>query len=887
YGILADAELYYPFLLDETTTLLDSLPNDTLLYINETRWMNRELTRFVEKFDQIADDSRENNALWVKADEAFVPFGEVIAAMERMPRIMVAAGATEGESDAPRLSMGTIPVVEEKGSLQSFFKGMEKWHRDGYRVSIYSESAKASEQMRAVLDDHDLIWAGVETHVGWVSDPFQSEALRLVVMPQDAIFGRQARTPHRQSKFKDGRPLLSLIELQERDYVVHITHGIAQYMGIKRMKVGNEEHDFLALQYGGSDMLYVPTYNINMVQKYIGSTGESGPRLDRLGSASWEKAKSRVKASVEALAKDLLELYAVRQSTKGHAFNTDTTWQHEFAAAFLYDETPDQLRAIEDVLEDLAKPRPMDRLVCGDVGYGKTEVAMRAAFTAVSEGLQVAVLVPTTILAQQHHQTFQLRFREFPVEVRQISRLASTKDVAQAMEGLEKGTIDIVIGTHRLLSKDIKFRNLGLLVIDEEHRFGVKQKEMLRQLKKQVDTLTLTATPIPRTLNMAMSGVRDLSVITTPPENRLPIETYVTEYRPDTVRQAILREMARDGQIFFVHNRVQGIESVAMNLQQLVPEARIGVAHGQMNERMLESMMMRFVHHEFDVLVCTTIIESGLDIPNVNTILINRADALGLAQLYQLRGRVGRSDRRAYGYLFYPEDRAMSEGAQKRLRVIEEFTELGSGFKIAMHDMEIRGAGNLLGPEQHGSIAAVGYDMYCKLLENAIAELKGEEVVEEVETKITLPISVFIPDDYVEDGAAKMRFYQRIASIRDREDRDVIEAELRDRYGNVPEPAIHLLEVATLKARAARLGITTVSVSGSRAQLVFDEGRANVDPSVVLELMRRDPSVELVPPSKLAVRLASSEPHVVLETLERVLVELDRDPTNTVEAVAS
>ncbi len=622
-------------------------------------------------------------------------------------------------------------------------------------------------------------------------------------------------------------------------------------------------------------MLYVPVHNIDLVQRYVGPQGEKGPPLDRIGGTAWKRASARAKRSAERLAEELLSLYAQREAMPGRAYSSDTLWQKEFEAAFPYEETPDQAAAIEDVKEDMERARPMDRLICGDVGYGKTEVAMRAAFKAVMDGAQAAFLAPTTVLAQQHYHTIQERFKEFPIQARLLSRLIPPKENRQTIAHLANGTVDLVVGTHRLLSADVQFRQLGLLVIDEEHRFGVKQKERLKQLKKGVDTLTLTATPIPRTLHMAVSGARDMSVIATPPENRLPIETYVIEYRPELVRAAILRELGREGQAFFVHNRVRGIETIAENLRQLVPEARFSVAHGQMRERALEDAMLRFIQHESDVLVCTTIIESGLDIPNVNTIIVNRADALGLAQLYQLRGRVGRSDRRAYGFLMYPNDRTLGETSLKRLRVIEEFTELGAGFKIALRDMEIRGAGNLLGPEQHGHMASVGYDLYCRLLKNAVAELKGEEIEEELETKMRFPMAAYLPDEYIADSGSKFALYRRIARVRTMEDRDMIIDEMRDRYGPLPDEARHLLEIACLKGRASDLGATSLSAVGGEARISFDEKLAKVEVERVLALVNSDAKARLIPPSQLSAPLPSSRSDDIFSQLHTIFDMLE------------
>lgn len=875
-GTLSEVEEYYPFLFPGAATLGASLPDNTVVYANEPRWMERELVRFFDKLTQLTDDKREDCGLAADPHAAFSDHASTLAALHRLPMIRAQMASSDV---AEPINFGTRPIVEKKGALQRFLAGVESWTEEGYSVTVVSESSSASDQMKEILEDHDLMAPNINLVTGWLSEGFEAEALRQVVIPQDAVFGTQHRPPQRQSRMREGRPLLSLVDLQEGDFVVHVSHGIGKYVGIKRLEMAGEQHDFLTIQYAGADTLHIPTYNVNLIEKYIGPRGEKGVAMDRLGGTAWGKLKSRVKKSVEDMADELIALYAERDGAPGRACAPDTTWQKEFEAAFPYDETPDQLTAIDEVKEDLERPRPMDRLICGDVGYGKTEVAMRAVFKVVMDGAQVAILVPTTVLAQQHYYTLRERFREFPVQTRMLSRLTTPEDARQAIEGIEKGTVDVVVGTHRILSKSLKFRNLGLLVIDEEHRFGVRQKERLRQIKKQVDTLTLTATPIPRTLHMAMSGVRDLTLITTPPENRLPIDTHVMPYSPDVVREAILRELSRKGQTFFVHNRVQGIESIAQNIQGLVPQARVAVAHGQMAERALEDVMLKFIRHEYDVLVCTTIIESGIDIPNVNTILINRADALGLAQLYQLRGRVGRSDRRAHGYLFYPEDRVMTEESQKRLRVIEEFTELGSGFRIALHDMEIRGAGNLLGSAQHGHIAAVGYDLYCKLLENAVAERKGEPVIEDIDTKITLPVSAYLPDEYVADGAAKMALYKKMGAMGSREGRDELEAEMRDRYGLLPEPARALLDIALVKARAAEMGITAITVNKGRLRVDFDEQRAAVDPERILSLIQQRPGVRMIPPASLLCSLGSIAPHEVFSLTFGILDALSPEGT--------
>ena len=867
-------ERYYPLLFPDGKTLLDMAPGNSILVMWEPRWMFRELNRFHEKVDGLAEQARGEDRLWTTAEETYLNEERLRAAMSRFKTIRSSLTPVDGSGKSPRIDFKTQPVVLGKGGLQPFFEALNAWLADGWQTLVGCADEASSMQLRDLLKERGLLKEAVAVESMPLSSSFMSEEMQSAVVSHEGAFGRARSLPAR-SRRRPGVPLLSLMELGEGDYVAHIAHGIGRYRGIRRMSSDGQAQDFLLLEYAGGDMLYVPVHNIDLVQRYVGPQGEKGPPLDRIGGTAWKRASARAKRSAERLAEELLSLYAQREAMPGRAYSTDTLWQKEFEAAFPYEETPDQAAAIEDVKEDMERARPMDRLICGDVGYGKTEVAMRAAFKAVMDGAQAAFLAPTTVLAQQHYYTIQERFKEFPIQARLLSRLIPPKENRQTIAHLANGTVDLVVGTHRLLSADVQFRQLGLLVIDEEHRFGVKQKERLKQLKKGVDTLTLTATPIPRTLHMAVSGARDMSVIATPPENRLPIETYVIEYRPELVRAAILRELGREGQAFFVHNRVRGIETIAENLRQLVPEARFSVAHGQMRERALEDAMLRFIQHESDVLVCTTIIESGLDIPNVNTIIVNRADALGLAQLYQLRGRVGRSDRRAYGFLMYPNDRTLGETSLKRLRVIEEFTELGAGFKIALRDMEIRGAGNLLGPEQHGHMASVGYDLYCRLLKNAVAELKGEEIEEELETKMRFPMAAYLPDEYIADSGAKFALYRRIARVRTMEDRDMIIDEMRDRYGPLPDEARHLLEIACLKGRASDLGATSLSAVGGEARISFDEKLAKVEVERVLALVNSDAKARLIPPSQLSAPLPSSRSYDIFSQLHTIFDMLE------------
>jgi transcription-repair coupling factor (superfamily II helicase) len=637
---------------------------------------------------------------------------------------------------------------------------------------------------------------------------FEYPELKVSVISDKEVFGETKRK--KTSKPKKGvSKIKSFTELKLGDYVVHTNHGIGVYRGIKQLELEGHKKDYLQLTYDNGDMLYVPVDQLDLVQKYIGQEGKK-PKINKLGGSEWAKAKSKVKRSIEEIAEDLVKLYAMRSTIKGHSYQKDTVWQKQFEEEFPYDETPDQLSAIEEIKKDMQSDKPMDRLLCGDVGYGKTEVAIRAAFKAVMDGKQVAFLVPTTILAEQHYNNFVQRFSDFPVKVDMVSRFRTPTQQKVTLKAVKEGNVDILIGTHRLLQKDIQFKDLGLLIIDEEQRFGVTHKERLKEFKKNIDSLTLSATPIPRTLHMSLVGVRDISVIETPPEERYPIQTYVVEFNDQLIRDAIMREMNRGGQVYFVYNRVETIRDMASFIQKLVPEARVAVGHGQMSERELEDVVLGFVKNEFDILVSTTIIETGMDIPNVNTIIINDADKMGLSQLYQLRGRVGRSNRIAYAYLTYKKDKILTEVAEKRLRAIKEFTELGSGFKIAMKDLEIRGAGNMMGSSQHGHMAAIGYDLYCRMLEDMVRLIKGEIEKEPIETTVELKVDAFIPGDYINDEMQKIEVYKKIAAINSFDDMMEIQDELIDRFSDIPTSVENLMNIAYVRSIAKVLGIEEI-----------------------------------------------------------------------------
>ena len=721
-------------------------------------------------------------------------------------------------------------------------KDILRLKKNGYRVLVLSASGTRAERLCQDLQDyeipafysrdlsHELLPGEVMIGKGTLRKGFEYPNLRFVVMTEGDIFGGVKKKRKKRVKRYEGAAIHSFNDLKIGDYVVHENHGLGIYEGIEKIEVDHITKDYLKVAYAGGSNLYIPATSLEVLQKYAGSDAAKVPKLNKLNSPEWKKTKTRVKGAVKEIAQELVDLYAKRQAKQGHAFEKDTVWQREFEEVFPYEETEDQLHAIEDTKKDMESIKAMDRLICGDVGYGKTEIAIRAAFKAVMDGKQVAVLVPTTILAGQHYNTFVQRMRDYSVEVGMLSRLRTPKENRETVEKLRKGAIDIVIGTHRLLAKDVVYKDLGLLIVDEEQRFGVTHKEKLKQLKNDIDVLTLTATPIPRTLHMSLVGIRDMSVLEEPPVDRMPIQTFVMEKNDEIVREAILRELGRGGQVYYVYNRVANMDIIAGEVQKLVPEAIVAYAHGQMNERELERTMFAFVNGEIDVLVSTTIVETGLDIPNVNTIIIDEADKLGLSQLYQLRGRVGRSNRTAYAFLMYKRDKMLKEVAEKRLAAIKEFTELGSGFKISMRDLEIRGAGNLLGA-RHGHMEAVGYDLYCKMLNEAVKRLKGEKVEnDEFETNIDLKMDAFIPADYIPNEFQKLDVYKRIAEIETEPERDDMVDELIDRFGEPPQSVCNLLEIALLKAKAHDAYITAIVEKANQIRItMFPQAKVATD----------------------------------------------------------
>ena len=751
-------------------------------------------------------------------------------------------------SGATRVEFSVRNADAYKNSFEMLIKDLQMYRKEGWRVVLLCPSRTRAERMAKDLEEYDLrawfsesggelIPGTIQVARGSLHRGFCYPQIRFAVICESDIFGEQKKKKRRKSAYQ-GQKISSYTDLSVGDYVVHETHGIGIYRGIEKMEMDKRTRDYMKIEYGDGGKLYIPATQFHLIQKYADADAKQ-PKLNRLGTPEWKKTKSRVQSAVQDIAKELVELYSARQNGTGYAFGQDTVWQKEFEEMFPYEETEDQLAAIDATKTDMESAKIMDRLVCGDVGFGKTEIAIRAAFKAVQEGKQVAYLVPTTILAQQHYNTFVQRMKDFPVRIDLLSRFRTPAQVKNTLEDLKKGFVDIVIGTHRILSKDVQFKDLGLLIIDEEQRFGVTHKEKIKQMKQNVDVLTLTATPIPRTLHMSLIGIRDMSTLEEPPADRLPIQTYVMEWNPEVVREAINRELARGGQVFYVYNRVKDIAEMTLKIQELVPDANVAFAHGQMSEREMERIMMDFINGDIDVLVSTTIIETGLDISNVNTILIHDSDRYGLSQLYQLRGRVGRSNRTAYAFILYKHDKVLKEDAQKRLEAIREFTELGSGLRIAMRDLEIRGAGNLLGAKQHGHMEAVGYDLYCKMLNEAVQTLKGEPVqLEDFETTVDFAADAYIPSSYIRNEYQKLDMYRRISGVASEDERLDLQDELLDRYGEPPKAVENLLSIALIRAMAHEVYVTDLTCRDDVMTMKLYP-KAPLDGSRIPELLTR------------------------------------------------
>ncbi len=869
-----------------------SLNPDALLVLDEPGAIQSAADRLWQRLDnpdRPAPIGPEKNFVrWEELESAIAKQGQI--SFQQLDLIAVDGAA------ANHFHIPTRPSLTFKGNMPVAVAEARNLIEAGNKVTFFANSIGEVERIADVLQEYSVPYQlGLESSAGTRPSiaersyhPADSSAYlikgcirrgavltesQLAILGSEDLFETSDLIARQPTKSQLAVFAADIADLKPGDFVVHTTHGVGQFLGIREIAQGDSKGDFMVLEYAGESKLYVPLTRLDLVQKYRGA-GEAKPHLDRLGGVTWEKTKSRVKAKMRDMADELLKLYAQRRIAKGFAFSDDSNWQREFEDAFEYTPTKDQLSATTQIKGDMESEQPMDRLLCGDVGFGKTEVAMRAAFKALGDGKQVAVLAPTTVLSFQHYETFKRRFASFPVRVELVSRFRSPKEIKQVLEDLAAGKVDILIGTHRLLSQDVVFSDLGLLIVDEEQRFGVRHKERLKQLRHNVDVLTMSATPIPRTLHMSLLGLRDMSVIETPPKDRLTINTVVAHFNPDLIKTAIEQELARQGQVYFVHNRVDTIFMRAAFLQELLPQCRIGVGHGQMGEADLEKVLLGFMKHDYDVFVCTTIVENGLDIPLANTIIIENAERYGLSELYQLRGRVGRSNRRAYAYLLIPADTQLSEVARKRLAALKEFSDLGAGFKIAALDLELRGAGNLLGGEQHGHIEAVGYDTYVRLLEETVRELKGEEVPLEIHATLNLGLDIRIPTKYIADEAQRLRSYKRIADVKDEEGAERIIEELADRYGPVPEEVRNLVSFSLLKRLAERAGVESVDRRQGFANVKFHQ-QSKIDPFKLMNLVRSTEGAQFTPAGVLKFPINNSaDPSRLLQDLRQVLSKL-------------
>lgn len=853
YSGLIGINSYIDYFYDETVSLFEYFKNDdSIVFVDE-------LTRVIEKGEAVATEFRES--MINRLEKGYIlpgqinglyTYNELLDMLKQTNLLLISTMDTNQEMfNIKEKSNFTVRSINSyNNNFDLLVKDLKFWKKNGYRALLLSSS-----RTRAMRLDDDLRQKGLNSFFtddlertikdgeimvssGNIHKGFEYPLIKFVLVSESDIFGRKRRKKRKKYKELEGKQIKSFTELKAGDYVIHENHGLGIYQGITKLQVDGIEKDYIKIEYGNSGNLYILATALDLLQKYASKEGRK-PKLNKLNSAEWKKTKSKVKGEIKEIAKELVELYAKRQAKEGYQFSSDTVWQKEFEETFPYEETDDQLKAIEETKADMESKKIMDRLICGDVGYGKTEVAIRAAFKAVLDGKQVAFLVPTTILAQQHYNTFSQIMKNYPVNIDMLSRFKTNAEQKSITEKLKQGRVDIIIGTHRLISKDVKYKDLGLLIIDEEQRFGVTHKEKIKSLKADIDVLTLTATPIPRTLHMSLIGIRDMSVLEEAPVDRHPIQTYVLERNDEIIREAINRELARSGQVYYVYNRVKDIDEIASKIRHLVPDANIEVAHGQMNERQLEGIMLDFINGEIDVLVSTTIIETGLDIPNVNTIIIDDADRLGLSQLYQLRGRVGRSNRSSYAFLMYRRDKVLKEIAEKRLQAIKEFTDLGSGIRIAMKDLEIRGAGNILGAKQSGHMEAVGYDLYVKMLNSAIRSMKGEISEDDIfETAVDMNIDAFIPSRYITIESEKLDFYKRIAGIENKEEFMDMQEELTDRFGDIPESVNNLLKIAYLKAKAHSLYITEITYRDNDLTMVM-YNKANVKVEKISEFINK------------------------------------------------
>ena len=872
-------EFLLPYMNYTFDTLLEYLSEDSIVFLDQPH-------RIKEKYDHTTFELEEDfKGLLSRGEvlpnqyEIFFSYHQLTIAMEQRSLCIFQTLLRNVDPFKPKkiFSFASRSMQPFHGKIDLLVEELRHWKKRRYAVVILTENWERTKQLVKDLGDYqltaiakkntqeDLQEGKIIVLPGALHRGVEYPETKVAIISEKEIFLQQQKKTKRRKK-QGKRKIESFTDLNIGDYVVHEAHGIGIYLGLEKIQVEGIQKDYLHIKYGQGDKLYVPTDQMDLIQPYIGAESRA-PKLNKLGGNEWKRAKGKVQKAVEDMAEELLKLYALRQTIEGYSFSKDTPWQIQFEERFPYEETLDQLQAIQEVKKDMESSTAMDRLLCGDVGYGKTEVAIRAAFKAVMDGKQVAVLVPTTILAQQHYNTMIERFSGYPISIDMLSRFRSKVEQKQTLKDIKTGMVDIVVGTHRIVQKDIQFKDLGLLIIDEEQRFGVGHKEKLKEWKKNVDVLSLSATPIPRTLHMSLVGIRDMSVIEQPPEERYPVQTYVLEDNEQLIRDAILREIHRGGQVYYVYNRVEDIDKVAHNLRTLVPESKIAIAHGQMSENELENTMMAFIEGEYDVLVCTTIIETGLDMPNVNTIIISDADRLGLSQLYQLRGRVGRSTRQAYAYITYKKDKVLTEVAEKRLQAIKEFTEFGSGFKVAMRDLEIRGAGNLLGADQHGHMAAIGYDLYCKMLDEALRKMKGLPMEKRRETSIELQVDAFIPDWYIHKESQRIQMYKKMVGMESMEDLYDVEEEIEDRFGDLPKSVRNLLMISYMKSLAQKLNIHSIQQKKNQVYLYMDK-EDFVSMEIIGQLVKEN--------GRNIMINASDEPYIALRVPSFIDKQLDK-----------
>ncbi|VED33511.1 transcription-repair coupling factor [Staphylococcus warneri] len=829
------------FMYDQPSTIIDYFANDVVIAVDEYNRIKETEETLTTEVDDFINNLIESGNGFI--GQSFMQYDGFETLLEERPVAYFTLFTSSMPVELDHIiKFSCKPVQQFYGQYDIMRSEFQRFIHNGYAIVVLVETETKVERIQSMLNEMHI---PVVTHIdqastsgqavvveGSLSEGFELPYMQLVVITERELFKTKQKKQRKRTKtMSNAEKIKSYQDLNVGDYVVHVHHGVGRYLGVETLEVGEQHRDYIKLQYKGTDQLFVPVDQMDQVQKYVASEDKS-PRLNKLGGTEWKKTKAKVQQSVEDIADELIDLYKQREMSVGYQFGPDTEEQSTFELDFPYELTPDQSKSIDEIKGDMERERPMDRLLCGDVGYGKTEVAVRAAFKAVMEGKQVAFLVPTTILAQQHYETLIERMQDFPVEIQLISRFRSTKEVKETKEGLKSGYVDIVVGTHKLLGKDIHYKDLGLLIVDEEQRFGVRHKERIKTLKNNVDVLTLTATPIPRTLHMSMLGVRDLSVIETPPENRFPVQTYVLEQNTNFIKEALERELSRDGQVFYLYNKVQSIYEKREQLQMLMPDANIAVAHGQMTERDLEETMLSFINHEYDILVTTTIIETGVDVPNANTLIIEEADRFGLSQLYQLRGRVGRSSRIGYAYFLHPANKVLNETAKERLQAIKEFTELGSGFKIAMRDLNIRGAGNLLGKQQHGFIDSVGFDLYSQLLEEAVNEKRGikEEAPDVPDVEVELNLDAYLPAEYIQNEQAKIEIYKKLRKVETEDQLMDIKDELIDRFNDYPTEVERLLDIVEIKTHALHAGITKIKDMGKQIQIFLSEkSTADID----------------------------------------------------------